>query len=359
VKIGLIGLPLVGKTTLYNLLTDSEAATSKFLTGKTEPNLGMAKVPDLRIDWLSSLFKPKKTIFTQIETTDLPGLSHDSDTGSNAFLHNIRQVDALVQVIRAFEDNDIEHVDGKIDPFRDFNNVNAELLLADMDFVEKRLQRIQTGKKVTAEQKLEQDALHKYLKALEEEKPLSEVTLTEAEAETIKHYSFFTNLPQLIVINVDESQFKSGKYPTQEQLEEAVRQQGYGLLVLCAEMENEIAHLPQEDQALFMEDLGIVEAGTYRLARSMYELVGLISFFTVGEDEVRAWTIEKDLEAKKAAGKIHSDLERGFIRAEVVAYHDLFQQGTMNRCKEKGLLRLEGKEYKVKDGDILNIRFNV
>lgn len=358
-KIGLIGLPLVGKTTLYNLLTDSKAPTSKFLSGKTEPNLGMAKVPDLRIDWLSNLFKPKKTIYTQIETTDLPGLSHDSDTGSNAFLHNIRQVDALVQVVRAFEDQDIEHVDGKIDPLRDFNNVNAELLLADMDFVEKRLQRIQTGKKVTTEQKIEQDALRKYLAALEEEKPLSEVELTEAEAESIQHYAFFTNLPQLIVVNVDESQFKSGEYPNRIQLEEAVRQQGYGLLVLCAEMENEIAHLPSEDQALFMEDLGISEAGTYRLARSMYELVGLISFFTVGEDEVRAWTIEKDLEAKKAAGKIHSDLERGFIRAEVVAYQDLFQQGTMNRCKEKGLLRLEGKEYKVKDGDILNIRFNV
>lgn len=358
-KIGLIGLPLVGKTTLYNLLTNSEAPTSKFLTGKTEPNLGMARVPDLRIDWLSRLFKPKKTIYAQIETTDLPGLSHDSDSGSNAFLHNIRQVDALVHVIRAFEAEEIEHVDGKIDPYRDFNNVNAELLLADMDFVEKRLQRIQTGKKITAEQKLEQEALLKYQEALEAEKPLSEVVLTEEEAESIKHYAFFTNLPQLIVLNVDESQFKLGKYPNQDQLEKAVDQKGYGFLTLCAEMENEIARLPEEDQALFMEDLGIEEAGTYRLARSMYELVGLISFFTVGEDEVRAWTIDKDLEAKKAAGKIHSDLERGFIRAEVVAYHDLFQQGTMNRCKEKGLLRLEGKEYRVKDGDILNIRFNV
>lgn len=358
-KIGLIGLPLVGKTTLYNLLTQSDAAVSKFLTGKTEPNLGMAKVPDLRIDWLSQLFKPKKTIYAQIETTDLPGLSHDSASGSNAFLQNIRQVDALVHVIRTFEASDIEHVDGKVDPLRDFNNVNAELLLADMDFVEKRIQRIQSGKKVTAEQKIEQEALQKYLQALEEEKPLREVILTEEETASIQHYAFFTNLPQLVVINVDETQFKSGNYPNQDTLEVAVKEKGYGYLVLCAEMENEIAKLPEEDQQLFMEDLGIQEAGTYRLARSMYELVGLISFFTVGEDEVRAWTIEKNLEAKKAAGKIHSDLERGFIRAEVVAYHDLREQGTMNRCKEKGLLRLEGKEYKVKDGDILNIRFNV
>lgn len=183
--------------------------------------------------------------------------------------------------------------------------------------------------------------------------------LTEEETSSIQHYAFFTNLPQLVVVNVDETQFKSGNYPNQDTLEKAVKEKGYGYLVLCAEMENEIAKLPEEDQQLFMEDLGIQEAGTYRLARSMYELVGLISFFTVGEDEVRAWTIEKNLEAKKAAGKIHSDLERGFIRAEVVAYHDLKEQGTMNKCKEKGLLRLEGKEYKVKDGDILNIRFNV
>lgn len=287
-KIGLIGLPLVGKTTLFNLLTDSDAEISEFLSGKTESNFGMGKVPDLRIDWLSDLFKPKKTIYAQIEITDLPGLTHDSATGGNAFLHNIRQIDAVVHVIRAFKAENVAHVDDKVDPWRDFNNINAELLLADMDFVEKRLQRILSGKKITTEQKLEQEALHKYLAALEEEKPLSEVELTEAEAEAIKNYAFFTNLPQLVVVNVDEDQYKAGHYPNQEQLEAVAKEKGYGYLMLCAEMENEISRLPQEDQQLFMEDLGIEEAGTYRLARSMYGLLGLISFFTVGEDEVRA-----------------------------------------------------------------------
>src|SRR5665647_775958 len=358
-KIGLIGLPLVGKTTLFNLLTDGNAETSKYLSGRTELNLGMAKVPDIRIDWLSKLYKPRKTTYAQIEITDLPGLSREGSTGGNSFLDQIRQVDALVHVVRAFHSDDLEHVDGNVDPIRDLNNIDAELLLADLDFIEKRLQRIQSGKKITPEQNLELAALAKYQAALEDEKPLREVALSEAETVSLQNYAFFSMLPQLVVVNVDEVQFKAEDFPSKAKVEQTLQEKGYGYLVICAEMENEIAQLPEEDRALFMEDLGITEAGTYRLARSMYELVHLISFFTSGEDEVRAWTITKGLGAKKAAGKIHSDLERGFIRAEVVAYEDLHTYGTVGKCKEKGLLRLEGKEYIVKDGDILNIRFNV
>lgn len=357
-KIGLIGLPLAGKTTLFNLLCDASAETSRFLSGRTEPNHGMARVPDLRIDWLSELYKPKRTIYAQIETTDLPGLQHGEGGGSNSFLQQIRQVDALVQVVRAFR-ADIDHVDGSIDALRDLDNVQAELLLADLDMIEKRIERIRGGKKITDEQKQETEILAKCRGALEEERPLATLDLSEDEEAMLVHYGFFTQLPQLIVVNVDEDQFKAGDYPQKAELEAWAEQRGYRIVTLCAAMEEEIAKLPTEDRLMFMEDLGVSEAGSYRLAREMYALADLISFFTVGEDEVRAWTISAGLNAKQAAGKIHSDLERGFIRAETAAYDDLREHGSMAKLKEKGLLRLEGKDYIVKDGDILNIRFNV
>ena len=358
-KIGLIGLPLAGKTTLFNLLCDTSAETSRFLSGRKEPNHGMARVPDRRIDWLSALYKPKRTIYAQMETTDLPGLQHGEGSGGNSFLQQIRQVDALVQVVRAFAMDDIDHVDGTIDPWRDLNNVQAELLLADLDMIEKRLERVKTGKKVTDEQKQEIELLAICRDALEEEKPLATLNFSEAEQAMLIHYGFLTQMPQLIVMNVDEIQFKDQSYPHQGDIEQWATMRGYRVVTLCAAMEEEIAKLPEEDRALFMEDLGIEDSGSYRLAREMYSLVGLISFFTVGEDEVRAWTIACGLNAKQAAGKIHSDLERGFIRAETAAYSDLVEHGSMVKLKEKGLLRLEGKEYPVKDGDILNIRFNV
>lgn len=359
-KIGIIGLPLVGKTTLFNLLTQAEAETSKFYSGRTEANHGMARVPDERIDWLSAQFKPRKTIYAQIEVTDLPGLTHNVEGGSgNPFLANIRTVDALVHVVRAFGGDEIEHVEGNLNPVRDIDSVNSELLLADLDLIERRIERIKTGKKVIPEQKIEMDALQKCYEALEKELPLTTVTLSEAEAATLQHYEFFTEKPQLVVINVDEAQFKANDYPQKQQIEAMLQEKGIPVLVLCAQTEREIAELPAEDRELFMADLGVDHPGTYRLARSMYDLLGLIAFFTVGEDEVRAWTIKKGLDAKRASGKIHSDLERGFIRAEVVSYDALREHGTMAKCKEKGVFRLEGKDYIVKDGDILNIRFNV
>ena len=357
-KIGLIGLPLVGKTTLYNLLCATNMPTSNFLSGRTEPNHGMARVPDMRIDWLRDLYKPKRTIYAQIETTDLPGLRHGENSGGNSFLQQIRQVDALVHVVRAFN-SDVEHIDGSVDPLRDLDHVQAELLLADLDLVEKRIERIKTGKKVTDEQKKEIEMLLKCQQALEDEKPLASLDFSDLEKEMMIHYGFFTQLPQLIVVNVDEAQYKQQSFPKEAEVREWANARSFPLLPLCAAMEEEIDKLPLEDRELFMADLGIEVSGSYVLAREMYALVGLISFFTVGEDEVRAWTINLGTEAKQAAGKIHSDLERGFIRAETASYTDLREHGSLPKLKEKGLLRLEGKEYIVKDGDILNIRYNV
>lgn len=358
-KIGLVGLPLAGKTTLYNLLTGNNLETSQFYSGKMDANLGMAQVPDVRADHLLQIYKSKRVVNAQLEITDLPGLKSDRLGSGNLFLQNVRKVDALVHVIRAFDDANVEHLDGDLDPLRDFNNLNAELYLADLDFLEKRIERIQNGKKITPEHRLEQSALEKYLQALEEEQPLHSVELSEEEADAIKHYSFFSQVPQLVVINTDEESFKNQSYKNQEELDKAIKEQGYGRLLLSAKIEGEIAELPPEDRELFMEDLGLKETGAYRLAREMYALLGQISFFTVGENEVRVWTIDQDLPARKAAGKIHSDMERGFIRAEVVAYDDLKEHGSFNKCKEKGLVRLEGKEYPVKDGDVITIRFNV
>ena len=357
-KVGLIGLPLAGKTTIFNLLCGVNAPVSTYLSGKMEPNHGMARVADSRVDRLSEMYKPRKTIYAQIETTDLPGLRHSQGGGGNLFLQQVRQVDALVQVIRVFE-GDVEHADGTTDPLRDADNVQAELLMADIDLVEKRMERIREGRKVTSEQQSELVVLEKCLASLQEERPMAAISLTPLEQQLISHYGFLTQKPQLLVCNLDENQFKAGSFPGQMELVNWAGERGFLMITLCAALEEEISRLPSAERSLFLEDLGVKDPAAARLVNMMYSLIGQISFFTVGEDEVRAWTIASGTEAKKAAGKIHSDLERGFIRAETASSEDLFAHGSMTKLKEKGLLRLEGKEYIVKDGDILNIRFNV
>ncbi|SFH31746.1 hypothetical protein SAMN05660649_04718 [Desulfotomaculum arcticum] len=359
---GIIGLPMVGKTTIFNLVTESGLETSNYLTGKTEINVEMAEVPDTRIDFLSGLYKPKKTIYAQIQFSDVPGLVRGASEGKgvgNKFLDGIRNADLLVQVVRAFSNKDVPHVDGDIDPVRDIETVNLELLLADMDLVEKRIKRIEEGKKIKKEQADELAVLRKCLEALENEITVHQAGLSEAEKSLLVNYSFLTDKPVIMVVNIDEEQLRSGSYPGSDKVREFASGRGIKLLEISGQIEMEIAQLPEEDKEVFMEDLGLKESGISRLARATYETLGLISFFTVGEDEVRAWTISEGLNARSAAGKIHSDLERGFIRAEVVAYEDLKENGSMVKAKEKGLVRLEGKEYIVKDGDILNIRFNV
>lgn len=359
---GLIGLPMVGKTTIFNLVTNAGAETSKFLTGKSDTNISLAPVPDPRVDFLSDLYKPRRTVHAQVKFSDVPGLVSGASQGKgvgNAFLDGIRQADLLVHVVRAFDSPGVLHVDGSVNPIRDVETVDLELLFADIDFVEKRIQRIEGGKKIKKENIEELAVMKKCLESLEKEIPMSRVDLDENDREVLKNYSFFTDKPMILVVNTDESQFRSGDYPGKEDLESLAGRRGIRLIEVCGQMEMEISQLPPEDRDLFMADLGIGELGARRLARAAYDTLGLISFFTVGEDEVKAWTIDSGTDAKKAAGKIHSDIERGFIRAEVVRYDDLKDLGNMARVKEKGLARLEGKEYIVQDGDIINFRFNV
>lgn len=359
---GIIGLPMVGKTTFFNLLTNAKVETSQFLSGKTSTNFHLANIPDARIDFLSKMYHPKKTTYATLEVTDVPGLVRGSSTGQGAgndFLTAIREVDALIHIVRAFHNDKVLHVDGSIDLLRDLETISLELLFADLQLIEKRIERINAGKKKTKEHEIELSAMLKCQEALENENQLYQVALTEEERLVLRHLTFLTEKPMLIVVNVDENQLADGIYPQQEAVTVFAGERDIPLLTICAKVEAELNELSAEDQQVFMEDLGITEPGINQLARVVYSRLGLISFLTAGEDEVRAWTIRQGLNAKQAAGKIHSDIERGFIRAEVVAFTDLQEHGTMAKVKEKGLMRLEGKDYLVRDGDIINFRFNV
>jgi hypothetical protein len=353
---------MVGKTTIFNLLTGANAETSNFLSGKTETNIRAAIVADRRIDFLSGMYKPRKTIHAMIQFSDVPGLVQGSSQGQgvgNQFLNSIRNVDMLAHIVRAFDNEDVPHVSGEVNPLRDIETINMELLLADMEIIEKRIERIKTGKKVKKENEIELEVLQKCLSSLENEISIGQLDLTESEKMVLKNYSFLTEKPIILVINTDEQQLKLKSYPGKEQVEAYANEHRLPLIEICGKIEMEINQLPAEDRELFMADLGISESGIDRLARAAYDYLGLIPFFTVGADEVKAWTIQKETDAKQAAGKIHSDIERGFIRAEVVKYHDLESLGSMAKVKEKGLSRLEGKDYIVEDGDIINFRFNV
>ncbi|MCL6610156.1 MAG: redox-regulated ATPase YchF [Peptococcaceae bacterium] len=359
---GLIGLPMAGKTTVFNLVTNAGAETSRFLTGKSDTNVSMASVPDRRVDFLSGLYKPRRTVYAQVKFSDVPGLVRGASQGQgvgNAFLDGIRQADLLVHVVRAFENPDVVHVDGSINPPRDVETVDLELLLADMEFVEKRIRRIEEGKKIKKENLAELAVMKKILARLENEIPMTGADLDPDERDLLKNYSFFTDKPVILVVNTGEDQFRNKDYPGREDLVKLAERRGVRLIEVCGLMEMEISQLPPQDRGLFMADLGIEELGVERLVRAAYDTLGLISFFTVGEDEVKAWTVRKGTDAKRAAGKIHSDIERGFIRAEVVKFSDLRELGSMPKVKEKGLARLEGREYIVQDGDIINFRFNV
>jgi GTP-binding protein YchF len=358
-KIGLIGLPSTGKTTFFNLLTSGKAETS---SGRTEANIGTARVPDKRIDFLSELYHPRKTIYAQIDFIDVVGLVTSQEgqkSGSGKFLNDVRVCDALVHVLRAFENSEVMHVEDSLNPARDLETVETELLFADMELIEKRIERIQVGKKITKENQEELERLAKCYQVLEDGKSMRDVELSEEERTSMRNYAFLTEKPRLAVVNLDEQQFKIKDYPHREELVTLCREKNIALLEICAQMELEIGELGEEDRALFMADLGLKETGIELLARNVYAHLGLIAFFTVGEDEVRAWTIPQGISAKEAAGKIHSDIERGFIRAEVVKYQDFAELGSMAKVKEKGLFRLEGKTYIVEDGDIINFRFNV
>ena len=361
-KIGLIGLNQTGKTSLFDLLTGKESAALAG-GGKGTPNVGTGVVPDERIDFLSELCKPKKTTYAKIEFTDVAGFSTADkarNSGAAKFLNDVRPCDALVHVLRAFDSDSVIHSLGAVNPARDLESVETEMMFADLEMIEKRIARINAGKKVTKEHTEEIELLQRCFSQIENGGSIKDMELPESERIAIRGYSFLTEKPRLAVVNMDESQWMGSKsWPNKEALQVLCTSLSIPLIELCVATELEITRLPEDDRQLFMEDLGIEQSGISVLARAEYRLLGLISFMTIGSDEVRAWTIEDGTVARVAAGKIHTDIERGFIRAEVVKFGDLRELGTMAKVKEKGLFKLEGKDYVVIDGDIINFRFNI
>ena len=361
-KMGIVGLPTTGKTTLFNLLTGQNLETTGFSTGKVEAHTGIARIPDDRIDFLAEQYKPKKTTYATIELIDVPGLAKGASTGKgvgNQFLDSVRKADALIHLVRVFDNRQAMHPDGSIDPLRDVETLSMELLFSDLGVIENRVARIDAGKKITKEHLIEKDVLEKCRETLENGQLLHELDLNDEERELISNFGFLSEKPMMLVVNVDEKQLAEGTYPQKEALGEYCAAHQLPLIVLSAQTEQEINQLEEEERALYMEELNIREPGIHQVARASYEMLGLISFMTVGEDEVRAWPIRRGTVARRAAGKIHTDIEKGFIRAEVTAFSDFHEHPSMVKLKELGKVRLEGKEYVVQDGDIINFRFNV
>ncbi|MBU1427638.1 redox-regulated ATPase YchF [bacterium] len=356
-KIGIVGMPLVGKTTMFNLLTGQNKEVSAFPSKGTK-NIGVATVYDHRVDFLSSLFIPKKTTYATIEFIDIAGISPELPSKEKAEIFNLIQgVDALLFAIRLFED---PAVAGEKDPVVQVENLRYELLLRDLEVVENRLGRLKRSKKeLTHDELIEEEILKKSNQYLSDDKFLSNFEFTEDEIKRISNFSFYTLKPIIIALNLSEEQFRSNVFPRKEELNQLIKDNNMVSIDICGKMEMEISQLEPEERQVFLEDLGLKESGIERLCRIGYEHLGLITFFTVVKDEVRAWTIKNGTHAVKAAGKVHSDIERGFIRAEIARYQDLVTLGSMHAIKEKGLLKIEGKDAIIEDGDIINFRFNV
>lgn len=360
-KIGLAGLPMSGKTSIFNMATRAKAQTRDYLAQTDEINNGVIKVPDHRIDHLTTVFKPKKTTLATVEFTDIPGISNAESKSASKTLANIRICDAIMLVVRLFASEEIPHIHNRVDPAADLEELCLEFIFSDLEMVTNKIERLNKEMKGVKkpEQVKELELMEVLRQKLEDNSFISELELTDEQAHSLRCYRFLTQKPLLLVGNCSDEQFKSDSDPAVKAFNEACQKRGWSPMLISAATEMEISALSPEEEAIFLEEYGITESGRNRLISEAYRLLNYISFLTVGEDEVRAWPLQRGTTAQKAAGKIHSDIERGFIRAEVVAYKDFVEKGSMAAVKAAGLSRLEGKEYIVEDGDIINFRFNV
>ncbi|MCI5849487.1 MAG: redox-regulated ATPase YchF [Lachnospiraceae bacterium] len=364
-KLGIVGLPNVGKSTLFNSLTKAGAESANYPFCTIDPNVGVVAVPDERLDVLTKMHNSAKTVPAVIEFVDIAGLVKGASKGEglgNQFLSNIREVDAIVHVVRCFEDSNIVHVDGSINPLRDIETINLELIFSDIEVLERRIAKTSRGAKNDKKLAKEYDFQNKLKEFLEGGNMASSFECADEDEELwMSEYNLLTAKPVIYAANVSEDDLAddAADNPMVNDVRELAKKEGSQVFVICAQIEQEIAELDDDEKKEFLEDLGLKESGLEKLIKASYELLGLISYLTSGEQETRAWTIKKGTKAPQAAGKIHSDFERGFIRAEVVSYDALHELGSMQAAKEKGLVRSEGKEYVMQDGDVVLFRFNV
>ena len=364
-NVGIVGLPNVGKSTLFNAITKAGAESANYPFCSIEPNVGVVSVPDERLDVLEKMYNTKKKVYTAIEFYDIAGLVKGASKGEglgNKFLANIREVTSIVHVVRCFNDPNVVHVDGSVDPIRDIETINLELIFSDLEVLDRRMDKtirqVRSGDKRA---KFEYEVMEKIKAHLENNKPIRTMELADEEAEFVKSLFMITAKPVLYVCNVSEDDITSGNLENEyvKRVQEYAATENSGTVVMCAKLEEDLSTLEDEEKQEMLAEYGLKESGLDKLIKASYKLLGLISFLTAGVQEVRAWTIRKGTKAPQAAGKIHSDIERGFIRAEVVGYDDLVSCGSEAAAKEKGLFRLEGKDYIMKDGDVVEFRFNV